>query len=118
MQLHCGILSFMCKGLGDGAILKKIKTRPCQLHRNKTKRTIRYKLIIMDSFYVYVNSGYTQLAKLIHLDGKWEVAVTQIHIENNNISPRHFAIVANFVDVSLVNDTTLPILRWTHFFKS
>ena len=71
----------------------------------------------MDSFYVYANSGYTQLAKPIHLDGKWEVAVTQIHIENNNISPRHFAIVANFVDVSLVNDTTLPILRWTHSLK-
>ena len=36
---------------------------------------------------------------------------------NYNISPRHFAIIANFVDISLVNDTTLPILRWTHSLK-
>ena len=68
----------------------------------------------MDSFYVYANSGYTRLAKTIHLEG----AVTQIHIENNNTSPRHFAIVANCVDTSCVNDTSLPILRWAHSLKT
>ena len=45
------------------------------------KKTIRDKLISMDSSYVYANSGYTQFAKLIHLDGEWEVAVTQIYIK-------------------------------------
>lgn len=71
----------------------------------------------MDSFYLYSNSGFTQLANTIHFDGSWEVAITQIHIENNNISPRHFAVVANFVDTSPVNNTSLPILRWIHSLK-
>lgn len=71
----------------------------------------------MDSFYLYSNSELTQLAKTIHFEGHWEVALTEIHIEHNNISPRHFAVVANFVDTSPVNNTSLPVLRWVHSLK-
>ena len=72
----------------------------------------------MESFYVYANGGYTQLAKPIYLQGEWEVALTQIHIENNDITPKHFGITANFVDTSYVDNTTLPILRWVHSLKA
>ena len=72
----------------------------------------------MDSFYVYARGGCTQLAKPLYLDGNWEVALTQIHIENNNINPKHFGIIANFVDTSCVNTTALPLLRWVHSLKT
>ena len=73
--------------------------------------------MILDYVYVYAISGYTQLAKFIHVDNEREVAITKIHTENSNINPRYFAIVANVVDISLVNDIILPILRCTHSLK-
>lgn len=76
----------------------------------------RIQYINMDSFYVYIKGGYTPLAKPIHLVGKWEVALTQIHLDTN-ITPKHFGVLANIVDTSCVHDTTLPILRFVHSLK-
>ena len=71
----------------------------------------------MDSFYVYANGNHTQLAKTIYFEGDWEVALTEIHVTNRNIEPRHFGILAHFIDTSFVHNTSLPILRWIHASK-
>ena len=67
--------------------------------------------ITMESF---SNSEFTQLVKIIHFERHLEDALTEIHIEHNNISLRHFVVVANFVNTSTVNNTSLPAIRWAH----
>ena len=74
-------------------------------------------LITMESFYVYTKGNHTQLAKALYFEGDWEVALTEIHVKNPNIDPRHFGILAHFVDTSFVHNTSLPILRWIHALK-
>ena len=42
------------------------------------------------------------------------MALTEIHVRNPNNDPRHFGILAYFVDTSFVHNTSLPILRWIY----
>ena len=45
------------------------------------------------------------------------MALTEIHVTNRNIEPRHFGILAHFIDASFVHNTSLPRLRWIHSLK-
>ena len=64
-------------------------------------------------FYVYTSSGRSNLVRDLYLDGEWEVALTEIHVSSTE---RLLFVIGDFVDTSLVGNTSLQILRKVHDF--
>ena len=65
-------------------------------------------------FYVFTSNKSTKLARDLHLDGEWEVAVTEAYSSVTET----LLLISDFVDTSLIDDRSIPLLRRIHQFNT